>query len=310
MNTQEPNYLGHAFKSQYNLIGLGTAVGFAILSVSFLPLLIAAGVQMAVLPLVAGSERFQRYVKAKEAEEERQRREAAKQLEISEMLYYMPEDERRAYRELHNLAGEIRQNYKGLDSSSRMLLDDLVRKLDFLLGFYVRMRYSLTRYQAYFNTTDPDRIQERIEDIDREVAAGPERIRAIKGKTRAVLLKRLERYRKASENRQLIEAQTETVKEVLQLLRDQSYSIRDPRSIAEQLDGLVASAEETERGVKDLDDLLRAEEDLLLPAGAGEDIEAELEAGRQAAAVAPPPVRPPVATTSSPPPPPRKKITH
>ena len=30
--TEEPNYLAQAFKSQYNLIGLGTALGFAILS--------------------------------------------------------------------------------------------------------------------------------------------------------------------------------------------------------------------------------------------------------------------------------------
>ena len=32
MPHEEPNYLAHAFKSQYNLIGLGTALGFAVLS--------------------------------------------------------------------------------------------------------------------------------------------------------------------------------------------------------------------------------------------------------------------------------------
>jgi hypothetical protein len=80
-----------------------------------------------------------------------------------------------------------------------------------------------------------------------------------------VLQKRQERYKKALENKQLVEAQTETVEEVLQLLRDQSYSIRDPRSITEQLDGLVSSAEETERGVKDMEDILADEQDALCP---------------------------------------------
>ena len=87
--------------------------------------------------------------------------------------------------------------------------------------------------------------------------------------------------------------------------------MRDPRTITEQLDGLVSSAEDTERGVRDLEELMAIEKDALLPAG--DDIEAELEAGRaapsHAAAPAPPPrlreVPPPAASA-----PPRKKISQ
>ena len=60
---EEPNYLAHAFKSQYNLIGLGTAVGFAILSGSFLPMLVAAGLELTLLPF---AERWARYRRALE----------------------------------------------------------------------------------------------------------------------------------------------------------------------------------------------------------------------------------------------------
>ena len=153
--------------------------------------------------------------------------------------------------------------------------------------------------------------------LDHEMSAGPERVQQIKARTRQVLEKRLERYQKALENRQLVEAQTETVEEVLQLLRDQSYSMRDPRSITEQIDGLVSSAEETERGVKDMEEILAMEHEMLGTGGLEADIEAELQSGRPSAAastgastpaapvrarVPPPP--------GSPPPPPRKKITH
>ena len=89
-------------------------------------------------------------------------------------------------------------------------------------------------------------------------------------------MKRLSRYEKALENKQLIDAQTETVLEVMQLLRDQSYSMSDPRTITEQLDGLVSSAEETERGVRDMEDLLSMEQDVLAR-GQGAGIEAELD---------------------------------
>src|SRR5262249_39713477 len=132
--------------------------------------------------------------------------------------------------------------------------------------------------ESYFATTDPKRIEQRIRGLEREAEEGPARIKEVKVRTRNVLEKRLARYKKAEENRQLVDAQAETVQEVLQLLRDQSYSMRDPRSIAEPLDGRVSSAEETERGVRDMEEILSADADALLPGGLGEDVEAELAA--------------------------------
>jgi hypothetical protein len=310
--TEEPNFLAHAFKSQYNLIGLVTALGFAALSGTLFPLVFAAGVELIVLPLVSGNQRFQRLIRARVSQDEDQAATQRTETEAWELLQRLPHPEQQRYRALQGLATEIRQNYKSLDSSSQMLVEELVRKLDFLLSFYLRMRSSLTRYQAYFATTDPERIQERMAMLEHEMAAGPERVQQIKARTRIVLEKRLERYQKAMENRQLVEAQTETVEEVLQLLRDQSYSMRDPRTITEQLDGLVSSAEDTERGVRDLEELMSIETDVLLPAS--DDIEAELESGRQAparrTAEAPPlprlrEVPPPAAGV-----PPRKKISQ
>ena len=314
MPSEEPNYLAHAFKSQYNLIGLGTALGFAVLSGTLLPIIVAAGVEMVVLPLVSGSGRFQRLVRARRSEEADEQDAARQRMESSEMLQYMPEAERARYRMLQALTNEIRQNYKGMDTSSQMLLEQLVEKLDFLLNFYLRMRYSLTRYHNYFNSTDPERIQERIAMLDHEMKSGPERVQQIKARTRSVLEKRLDRYKKALENRDLIDAQTETVQEVLQLLRDQSYSMRDPRSITEQIDGLVSSAEETERGVKDMEEILAMEHEMLSPGSLDADIEAELQSARPVSSApsgSVTPVRarvPPPA--GSPPPPPRKKLTH
>jgi hypothetical protein len=141
----------------------------------------------------------------------------------------------------------------------------------------------------------------------------PSKIQQVKARTKAVLEKRLERYAKAMENKTLVEAQTETVQEVLQLLRDQSYSMRDPRTITEQLDTLLSSAEETERGVRDMEELLSVENDSFLPGVLDDDIESELQAGRGSA---PTPVTPPLASRlktpqpAPPPPPGKKKLTH
>lgn len=312
---EEPNYFAHAFKSQYNLIGLGTALGFALLAGSGLPLVLAAGAQLVILPLVAGSQRFQRLVRARVMEDVQEERAEKSHAETAELLRGISENERQRYRGLETLAAEIRRNYKGLDASSQILLDELVEKLDFLLSFYLRMRASIARYEAYFSTTDPERIQERISMLTREMERGNERIQSIKAKTKGVLEKRLVRYKKALENKQLIDAQTETVLEVLQLLRDQSYSMRDPKEITSQLDGLVSSAEETERGVKDMEDILSAEQDFLLPDLAADDLDTSgRETAREATPTKTPAVRtaptPVLPSSASPPPPPRKKLVQ
>lgn len=304
----EPNPLLAALKSDVNLIALGTAVGFAILSGSFLPLLVAAGLELTCLPLL---ERYHRYQRAREIEKERAQRKA---VEVHDMLVSMPEVERQHYRELQSVAAEIRKNYQTMTTTSQVLLAQLSEKLEVLLASYLRMRHSLARYAAYFRTTSEDRIRERMAMLEREMASGPERVQQVKARTHAVLSKRLDRFAKAVENRDLINAQTETIQEVLHLLRDQSYSMRDPRSITEQVDGLISSAEETERGVKDLEDILTDDDDGILFGTAEDDIESELDAGRERASgrTAPPPrVKiPPLPETPPPPPRGRKKTTH
>jgi hypothetical protein len=148
--------------------------------------------------------------------------------------------------------------------------------------------------------------------LEREMKTGPEKVQQVKARTRAVLEKRLERYQKAMENRDLINAQTETIQEVLQLLRDQSYSMRDPHSISAQVDGLISSAEETERGVKDLEDILGEDDESAHIGTFTEEVDEEL-AGVRGAEVedqASPPRSRAAAIPQSPPPPPRKKITH
>jgi hypothetical protein len=305
---EEKNPLVAALTSDVNLIALGTAVGFAVLSGSFLPLILAAGLELTCLPLL---ERYHRYMRARDIEKERAERKAN---EGADMLRAMPEVERQHYRELQSLAAEIRGNYQSMTSTSQVLLSQLSDKLEVLLSSYLRMRYSLSRYGAYFRTTSAERIQERMAMLEHEMEKGGEKVRQVKARTHAVLAKRLERYQKAVENRELISAQTETIQEVLQLLRDQSYSMRDPRSIADQVDGLISSAEETERGVKDLEDILSDDDEGALLSGLGDDIEAELGDGTADTDAVreplPPRVRIPQAPAPPPPGSPRKKITH
>ena len=176
-----------------------------------------------MLPLVAGSERFQRLVRARTSEEEQSTQQAKKELETSEMLEHMSETECQRFYGLQGLAGEIRQNYKGFDSSSRMLLDELVQKLDFLLSFYLRMR---CRCIATSATSPPGPASDP--GADRHA-----RPRGRQARTRAADQCRSSRsWRSGWSGTEGPENGSWEPDgdggEVLQLLRDQSYAMRDP----------------------------------------------------------------------------------
>jgi CRISPR/Cas system-associated protein Csm6 len=278
VSSDEPNFLTTAFKSQVNVISLAGFAALAAITGTLAPIAIAAGAELVLLPLISSLPYYQRIIRLKTALEREAKEKAQREAQTAEMLVYLPEAERERYRTLTRLCAEIRENYAGLDASSQVLLTELVGKLDFLLAFYLRTRWSLMRYRSYFTTTDPGKIKDRIAALDKEIADVPPRVQQIKSRTKAVLVKRLERYQKAQENRQLVEAQTETVVEVLQLLRDQSFAMTDPRTLTAQLDNLVASAEATERDVKGMEAILTLDQDSLSMDGLGQEVASELGA--------------------------------
>ena len=158
---------------------------------------------LVIIIATRGELSYQRYQRAREIEKERAQKKA---VEVHDMLLSMSEVERQHYRELQSVAAEIRKNYQTMTTTSQVLLAQLSEKLEVLLASYLRLRHSLARYAAYFRTTSEDRIRERMAMLEREMASGPERVQQVKARTHAVLAKRLDRFAKAVENRDLIVA--------------------------------------------------------------------------------------------------------
>jgi hypothetical protein len=51
----------------------------------------------------------------------------------------------------------------------------------------------------------------------------------------------------------VIDAQCAAIEDVLQLIRDQSVTMRDPQEVSAQLDHLVADVEQTEQSVREVE---------------------------------------------------------
>jgi len=63
----------------------------------------------------------------------------------------------------------------------------------------------------------------------------------------------LEKYAKVGENQKVVEAQCAAIEDVLELIRDQSVTMRDPQQVSDQLENLVRDVEQTEETVREVE---------------------------------------------------------
>jgi hypothetical protein len=246
-----PNYVKAAFHWQYNWITLAGAVGFAVVSGSGLPLLLAAGVELIYLSTVPQNARFQRLVRSWRYAEQKQQQQKG----LSDLFRELPPEMRSRFARLDAVCQAIRENYKRLSSTSQMFAEQMESKLDGLSQSYVRLLNSAFHHRQYLNTTNPDIIRKESAGLQSDLEKEPPRVQEINRKRIEILGKRIEKFDKIKENCQIVDAQCAAIEDVLQLIRDQSVTMHDPQQISEHLDNLVKDVEQTEETVREVESI-------------------------------------------------------
>jgi len=246
------SYVKAAFKWQYNLIGLAGAVGFAAVSGSELPLILGAGLELIYLAAVPQMSRFQRLVRSWRYAEEKRGLEARLRLLFNEI----PPEMRVRYGRVETLCASIRQNYRTLSATTQIFAKETEDRLDGLLQGYLRLLHALQQHYEYLRNTDVERIKKEAAELQRAMPADPPKVQEINRKRIEILAKRTEKFGKIRENCSVIEAQCGAMEDVLQLIRDQSVTLRDPQQVSDQLEGLVHDVEQTEQTVHEMESVL------------------------------------------------------
>lgn len=245
------NYVKAAFHWQYNLIALAGAVGFAVVSASGLPLLLAAGVELIYLSTVPQNSRFQRMVRSWQYAEQKR----AQQKGLSDLFRELPPEMRSRFARLDAVCQAIRENYKRLSSTSQMFAEQMESKLDGLSQSYVRLLNSAFHHRQYLSTTNLDLIRKEAAQLKLGMDKDPPKVQDINRKRIEILNKRMEKFDKIKENCQIVDAQCAAIEDVLQLIRDQSVTMHDPQQISEHLDNLVKDVEQTEETVREVESI-------------------------------------------------------
>ncbi|HEY6350925.1 MAG TPA: hypothetical protein VI636_16100 [Candidatus Angelobacter sp.] len=243
------SYIKEAFNIQYNWIGLGAAAAFAVVSASVLPVLLAAGAELIYLSTIPNNNRFQRLVRSWKLAQEKQQT----QQSLSELLRNLPGDMQTRYIKLAEVCGGIRANFAQLSSTSQIFVQQMDSRLEGLLHGYARLLQAAFQQRQYAKTVDPEVIKNEIAALQKRLPTDPPKVQDINKKRIEILSKRVDKFQKISENRQVVDAQIAAMEDVLQLVRDQSITMRDPQQVSDQLENLVHDVEQTEETVKQME---------------------------------------------------------
>ncbi len=243
------NYVKEALKWQYNWIGLAGAATFALISGTGVPLVLAAGLELIYLSLVPQSSAFRRLVRSWKYADEKKRRE----MRLAAMLSELPRELRGRYENLCSVVRSIRANYSRLSSTTQMFVSQMDDRLRGLLRAYLRLLHASYQHREYLRVTDPELIKREATALERTLQSDPPKVQEINRRRIEILAKRLEKFGKIRENREVIDAQCAAIEDVLELIRDQSVTLRDPQQLSAQLEHLVQDVEHTEQTVREVE---------------------------------------------------------
>jgi hypothetical protein len=238
-----------AFNLQYNWIALAGAGAFALISGSFLPIILAAGVELMYLAVVPHNFRFQRLVRSwKFSEQQKQA-----QQKLSDMLRSLPAEMQSRYIHSAQVCNSIRSNFAQFSSTSQIFLQQIDSRLQGLLNGFARLLLAAAQQQHYMKSTDANDIKREIAALQKTLNSDPPKVQEINKKRIEILTKRQEKFDKICENRKVVDAQCAAVEDVLMLVQDQSVTMRDPQQVSDRLENLVHDVEQTEQTVQQVE---------------------------------------------------------
>jgi hypothetical protein len=264
-------YLKKAFLNQWNLLAFLGAAGFALLSGHpdvFLPLVLAG--EAAYVGVIGTHPKFQRYVDVQESKASRLEGSALANEAFQRMQKSLPRrqlDRFVSLRERCLALRQIAQQMRATDdlggASDPHPLDDLqLSGLDRLLWIYLRLLYTQTMLERFFERTSEDEIRSEIKRVERKLAGLPP-AETVEGSPRHSIRKALEdnletcqarlaNLQKARENSELIEAEIERLESKIRSITELAINRQDPQFVTSQVDQVASSLVQTEQAMNEL----------------------------------------------------------
>jgi hypothetical protein len=259
-------YLKVAFLNHWNLLAfLGGSV-FALLSPApdvLLPV-VAAG-EIAYLGLLGTHPKFQAYVNAQEAKQNRVETSATAQQTLERITSSLPRELydrfvalRARCLELQQIAGELKQTHH--DQTHVPLESYQIAGLDRLLWIHLRLLYTHYALSRFLKQTSDEQIRADIKRLESRLAQLPtatdanqqQRVRKALEDNLATSRDRLANLQRARDNFDLVNLEIDRLENKIRSLSELAVNRQEPDYISGQVDQVAASMLETEKTMNEL----------------------------------------------------------
>lgn len=242
--------------NQYQAIVLGGTALVSLIALNPLPLLIWFGSELVLLPIL-DSGPLRRLVNRRKREQARAQAEAARSRIVGELS--APHAKR--YVALVDLCGQIEANYQSLTGISQAYLAEQRGKLDMILSGALHRLHALQRYQRTPARRSHDEIAREIADLEAELKQPgvPERAAAALQKNLELKRRLQASVAQVGDTVRTLETEIDSIESLVEVLHQNSMSLRDPQAISEELDSIVRHSEDSEKIVREMEALLRTD---------------------------------------------------
>lgn len=244
---EERNAYVESFLNQYNLITMGGLVALAVVTQSYLPLLVAAGLEMMYLALFPDTELYNAYIRNKYAAIEDEKARAA----LEERMMLLTPHQRHSYDKTNDLIERTKENMAKQQADS--MHDSMSQRLDKLRDRLLFMMELLNSYENYLASVKPGELERDRDDVLRQLQTSSSKLQRSLNERLNILNKRIDRLTSVRENHTVVRTQIKTVEDMMALIFESSMTMQNPQGISQQLDDLLIDVESTEETVLDFD---------------------------------------------------------
>jgi hypothetical protein len=241
--------------NQYQAIVLGGAALASVLTVNPLPMLLWLGSELVLLP-VLDSGPLRRLVARRRRDITRAR--AAERR--TSLIASFDAAYAKRYSDMEEHCRMIEANYQSLSGISQAYLAEQRGKLDNILDGCLHRMLALQRYEKMPLNRKPADITREIAKLEQELAGADlnDRARAALQKNLELKRRLLASYSEVGGTMKALETELDSMASLLEVLHQNSISLRDPQAIAEELDTIVRQSEASDRAVREMEALLRS----------------------------------------------------
>jgi hypothetical protein len=262
MANSEPNYVKEILSSQWNLAFIGVMFLLMVI-VNFIGFgaLLIGGEILALL--IAQVPAVQHYIRLKAQIDDKEN----SKLKEQEMVLNLPPQYQNDFQSVKQLCDEIEERWRTQGNQGNYLLSDLINKLGAFRFEYARMlqahSLSSNRNAAELSRRLQEELNQNEAALEREKSP---KVCEVLAQNVRIIKQRLQRTMQLGDLLRLLAARLSVVKNSLNLLHDEVYSIADPTSVSSQVDNLLLTLDIDEELKATYEDVLGSDAKIPLPA--------------------------------------------